>query len=43
MSESQEASHACGYHGYDENGEPIFDYTCDDCQGLDTVTDPPEL
>lgn len=27
----QRAENSCGSHGADPNGEPLFDYTCDDC------------
>ena len=27
----QRAENACGGHGFNANGNPQFDYTCDDC------------
>lgn len=27
----QTAENSCGSHGLDANGQPLFDYTCDDC------------
>lgn len=33
----QRADNSCGYHGYDENGNAIFDYTCEDCMIPDTL------
>lgn len=28
---SQTSRESCGSHGVDENGELVFDHTCDDC------------
>lgn len=33
----------CGAHGIDENGDPLFDYTCDDCMLPEPHLDPPEM
>lgn len=27
----QRAENSCGSHGADKYGQPLFDYTCDDC------------
>lgn len=37
----QRADNACGSHGFTENGEAIFDYTCDDCMLPWNHYDPP--
>lgn len=28
---AQQSRDSCGSHGSDAAGEPLFDYTCDDC------------
>lgn len=33
----------CGAHGIDENGDPLFDHTCDDCMLPEPHLDPPEM
>jgi len=33
----------CGAHGSDDNGDPLFDYTCDDCMLPEPHLDPPEM
>lgn len=38
----QRAENSCGSHGADPNGQPLFDYTCDDCMLKDTL-DPDDI
>ena len=39
---AQESGDSCGSHGIDKAGEPLFNYTCDDCMLAGTL-DPEDI